>query len=96
MKTEPLGGSRNNQAEGDMFHGSANHPSSRRPDPGSKQLPPMLFLEESTTAEVTQGHGEGKGQTGAFSETAQAGLPSQESSKLSDSVLAYSLHEENR
>lgn len=43
-----LGGFRNNQVEREMCPGSAKHPFSWRPDPGSKQLPPMLSLKEST------------------------------------------------
>lgn len=73
-----LGGSRSNQVEREMCHGSANHPSSWRPDPGSKRLAQMLFLEERTTM-----HRELLGSTGTWcregskgsSDTAQAGPP---------------------
>lgn len=61
------GGFRNTQAEREMCPGSIQHPSSWRPDPGSEQLPEMLFLKErkaqprSESYGVAQGPGAGKG-----------------------------------
>lgn len=87
------GGFRNNQDEREMCPGSAKHLFSWRSDPGSRQLPEILFLKESTPCTesywVPQGPGAGTSWNRA-SGTAQAEPSYWEKSGFWDSMLVYS------